>query len=29
MDHTQLYERVFATLGDLTPLIVDCGVVCG
>lgn len=29
MDHTAFYENIFAVLGDLTPLIVDCGVVCG
>ncbi len=29
MDYNAFYKQIFDTLGDLTPLIVDCGVVCG
>ena len=28
-DYKKLYETVFKTLGDLTPLKVDCGLICG
>ena len=28
-DYKILYERIFELLGDLTPLKVDCGKVCG
>ncbi len=28
-DYDRLYDTVFSILGDLTPLCVDCGVLCG
>lgn len=27
-DYNKLYDKIFNILGDLTPLIVDCGVLC-
>ncbi len=28
-DYQQMYQKIFRILGDLTPLCVDCGVLCG
>ena len=28
-DYEKLYRKIYRTLGDLTPLRVDCGVLCG
>lgn len=27
-DYNEMYKRIFDTLGNLTPLTVDCGVIC-
>lgn len=27
-DYKKMYEKIYNTLGDLTPLEVDCGVIC-
>ncbi len=28
-DHKTLYNKIYTIMGDLTPLTVDCGVLCG